>query len=132
MIEAMGRFFGALDSMPAGWRLWVIGLVLMNSITPLFFIGRREARVVVAVFLIQGAFMFWLFWMQGFTRLLGLAHLGWIGLIYYLWKSADWDHGPRAPWGIWLRALVTADAISLSIDIVDVLRFLVGERTPLR
>lgn len=132
MIEALGRFIGALGSMPAGWRLWVLGLVVMNSIIPLFFIGRRQARVVVAVFLIQGAFMFWLFRLQGFTRLLGLAHFGWIGLLYYLWRSADWESEPRAPWGIWLRALVTVDAISLAIDIADALRFLFGDWTPWR
>lgn len=131
MIEALGRFVVALDSLPAGWRLWVMGLVFMNLIVPMFFMGRREARIVIAVFLIQGAFMFWLFWMQGFTRLLGIAHLGWLGLIFYLWKAAAGNSGARTPWGIWLRSLLAADAVSLSIDIVDIIRFLLGERAPL-
>ncbi len=98
-------------------------MVMVNMIAPLIFIGRREARIVIAVFLAQGAFMLLLFWIQGFTRLLGLAHLGWIGLIYYLWMVVDWKSGERSSWGLWLRALVAMDAISLSIDIVDVIRF---------
>lgn len=109
-----------------------MGLVIVNMIAPMSFIGRREARVVIAVFLAQGAFMLLLFRMQGFTRLLGLAHIGWIGLIYYLWTGVDWKSGERSWRGIWLRALVAMDAVSLSIDIVDIFRFFLENTHSLR
>ncbi len=109
------------------WRLWIGALVLMNLISPLLFIDRSEARFVIAFFLAQGLLMYVLFELQGFTRLLGLAHFGWFGLIWFLWP-----HLPRfpadTPLGLWLRALLVLNAVSLAIDVMDVIRYARGER----
>lgn len=131
MIETIGQFLSALNQLPLGWRLWVGVLVLLNLVVPFFFSRKREAKVVIAVFLAQGTLMMGLFWAQGFTRLLGVAHFGWFWLLCPLWTGPLPNSESTTPWGLWLRAVVAADAVSLSIDVIDVVRYLLGERTAL-
>jgi hypothetical protein len=94
------------------------------------FPSRYEARVVVATFLAGALLMTLLTMATGFSRLLGLAHIVWFPLIYYLWNrtslvAADDAHG------IWLRLVILADVISLAIDVTDVGRYVAGERADL-
>lgn len=131
MIESLAQFLSALSRLPLGWRTWVGGLVLLNLAVPLFFFRRREAKIVIAVFLTQGTCMWSLFWAQGFTRLLGLAHFGWFWLLYRLWTGPLPASESATPWGLWLRAVFAADALSLCIDVVDIIRYLLGERSVL-
>lgn len=131
MIESLGQFLSALNQLRFGWRLWVGGLVLLNLAVPLVFFRRREAKVVIAVFLTQGTLMWGLFWAQGFTRLLGVAHFGWFWLLYRLWTGALPESESTTPQGLWLRAVFAADAVSLCIDVADVIRWLLGERMAL-
>ena len=58
--------------------------------------------------------------MTGFTRLLGLGHVLWFPLLFFLWGglgeilSTDW-------FGLWLRGLMLVNAISLVFDVIEVL-----------
>ncbi len=108
-------------------RLWLLLLVTANMVVPLFFLGRLEAQVVLATFVASIVLMLTLTANSGFTRLLGLGHVFWIPLLWFLWTRLD-----EAPidtfFGIWLRVLITLNALSLVIDLADVVRYIAGAR----
>ncbi|MBI3767240.1 MAG: hypothetical protein HY271_01970 [Deltaproteobacteria bacterium] len=68
--------------------------------------------------------------LTGFSRLLGLAHFFWFPLLYYLWTRTT-AISVEEPYGLWLRAVMIVDVISLAIDVTDVARYLAGERADL-
>lgn len=108
-------------------KLWVGLLVIFNMIIPLFFLERLEAQVVLATIMASMAVMTLITGTTGFTRLLGLGHIFWIPLLYFLGTHLD-QIPPDDGFGVWVRALMVINATSLVIDAVDVLRYLAGER----
>ena len=125
MLELMNQFQGSIATLHPAWQWWIKILGVMNLIVPLLFIKRKEARIAMGTILIQGAFMLFLFKLQGFTRLLGLAHFGWFGMIFYFCKQLK-EYPVQTPFGIWIRAVIAVDAISLLIDVTDVTRYILG------
>ncbi len=108
-------------------KLWVGLLVIFNMIIPLFFLDRLEAQVVLAAIMASMAVMTLITATTGFTRLLGLGHIFWVPLLYFLWTHLD-QIPPDDGFGVWVRALMVINATSLVIDAVDVFRYLAGER----
>lgn len=127
MLDAVIKFNKGLMKMPIPWRVWVLLLVLLNLVAPLFFLERAEARIVIAVFLVGALLMTLLTALTGFSRLLGLGHVLWFPLLYFLWTRLE-GAPADGPFGIWLRALMAINAVSLAIDATDVARYLAGER----
>ncbi len=108
-------------------KLWVGLLVIFNMIIPLFFLDRLEAQVVLAAIMASMALMTLITAATGFSRLLGLGHIFWIPLLFFLWTHLD-QIPPDDGFGVWVRALMVINATSLVIDAVDVFRYLAGER----
>ncbi len=108
-------------------RLWLLLLVAANMVIPLFFLGRLEAQLVLVAFLASIVFMTALTAISGFTRLLGLGHMFWIPLLWFLWTRLDGAPSDMF-FGLWLRVLITLNALSLVIDTADVIRYIAGER----
>ncbi len=108
-------------------KLWVGLLVIFNMIIPLFFLERLEAQVVLAAIMAIMLLMTLITATTGFSRLMGLGHIFWIPLLYFLWMSLD-QIPPDDGFGVWVRALMAINATSLVIDAVDVFRYLAGER----
>jgi len=108
-------------------KLWVGLLVIFNMIIPLFFLERLEAQVVLAAIMASMLLMTLITSTTGFSRLLGLGHIFWIPLLYFLGTHLD-QIPPDDGFGVWVRALMVINATSLVIDAVDVLRYLAGER----
>lgn len=106
---------------------WVTVLIVMNLLGPLFFLDRIEARVVLVVFLVAGTLMGLLTARAGFTRLLGLGHFVWFPLLAWLVPRVD-QFPAHEPYGLWVRGLIVVNALSLAIDVVDVIRYVRGER----
>lgn len=86
-----------------------------------------QLRVVLAALAASMMLMTFLTGLTGFTRLLGLGHIFWVPLLFFLWT-----HLGQIPandfYGIWIRLLMVINATSLVIDAVDVFRYLAGER----
>ena len=126
-MNAFVKFNKGMLGMPLPWQLWLMLLAVLNLVVPLFHLGRSEARVVLAVMLVNAVAMTLLTGLAGFTRLLGLGHFLWFPLLYYLWtRLGEIPAGDF--YGTWLRALMGANAISLVIDVVDVARYAAGDR----
>ena len=64
----------------------------------------------------------------GFTRIVGLGHIFWIPLLFFLGLRQNELLGNDL-FGIWMTVLITLNATSLVIDAVDVIRYLTGERS---
>ncbi len=116
-----------LMKMPVSWRLWLILLVLVNFVMPLFYLSRLEAQIVLGVAFVSLILMTVITAYVGYTRLLGLGHVLWIPLVYFLWTRLGSIPADDF-FGIWIRVLMTLNAISLVIDAIDVIRYIAGER----
>lgn len=126
-MRAFIKFNRGVMKMPVLVRLWLMLLVALNLVVPLFSLDRLEAQVVVVTFVASVMLMTVLTASLGFNRLLGLGHIFWIPLMYFLWLRLD-QIPVDEPFGLWIRALMVANAISLVIDTIDVTRYISGER----
>lgn len=113
--------------MPFYARLWVMLLVIASFIIPLFYLDGLEAKVILATFLVSAFMMTVLTALSGFSRLLGLGHFLWFPLLYFLWTRLNSIPADDL-FGNWLRLLMTLNAISLLIDVVDVGHYIAGDR----
>ena len=126
-MHAFIKFNKGIMKMPVHWQLWLVLLVSVNLVVPLFFLDRVEAQIIVIALLASALFMTILTGVSGFNRLLGLGHIFWIPLLYFLWTRLG--HVPADDFfGVWLRALMTLNAASLVVDVVDVIRYIAGDR----
>lgn len=126
-MRAFIKFNKGMMKSPIYVRLWLALLVTANMVVPLFFLGRLEAQVVLGTLLISMMLMTALTALSGFTRLLGLGHIFWFPMLYFLWTRLA-DIPANDFFGIWLRALMALNAVSLVLDVVDVTRYIAGDR----
>jgi hypothetical protein len=113
-----------------GWRLWMVLLQIVNLIGPLIFIGRTEAWVVLAGYAMAAAIIVSLHRRLGWVRLLGVGHFPWFLIVP--WVAVRYAaQAPSGIFGFWLLSVLVINGISLVIDVVDVVRFLSGERKPI-
>jgi Na+/melibiose symporter-like transporter len=92
-------------------------------------VAHVEARVAIAALLVSMALMTGLTARWGFSRILGLGHIvAWLPLLWFL--AARLSEAPAVDaFGFWIRTVIALNAASLAIDIVDVVRFLAGDRS---
>ncbi len=126
-MNAFVKLNKGIMKMPLRWQPWLMLLVTVNFLIPLFFINRLEAQIVLLTFVAGTMLMIFLTSISGFTRLLGLGHILWIPLLYFLWSHLS-ENPANEFFGIWIRVLMTLNALSLIIDAVDVVRYIAGER----
>ncbi len=121
------RFNRGMMRMPIYWQPWLLLLVTVNVVIPLFFMGRFEAQMVLGAMVVNIILMTLLTGLTGFSRLVGLGHYPWFPLLYLLWTQLD-----RIPaddfFGIWIRVLMVLNALSLVLDTVDAARYVAGDR----
>ena len=131
MLSAMKGFMGKLWMLSPGFRVWLGVLIVLNGVVPLWFLDHPEAWVAMAT--VHGGFLVGvvLFQRYGFTRLLGLMHAPWIVLLVLVWGAMG-QVPASDPFGLWLRVVFTLDAIELVFDAKDVIKYLAGDRQPVR
>ncbi len=125
--NAFIKFNKGVMKMPVHWKFWNMLLVIANLIVPLFFLNHLEGQVVLVTVLASMILMTTLTALSGFTRLLGLGHVFWIPLLYFLWIRLD-QIPANDLFGIWMRVLMALNAASLAIDASDVIRYIAGDR----
>ncbi len=123
-------FFKGLRTLAWPWQIWVALLVLLNGLVPLYFWDRIEAKAVLGAILAGAVIQGGIFAVRGFVRLLGAGHLVvWTPLLIWLFLRLE-TIGTTSLFGRWIVALLVIDGISWMIDLVDVGRYLAGDRTP--
>ena len=108
---------------------WIVLLLTVNMLLPLFFISTQEGQLVLAALVAGGLTQAAIFSSKGFVRLLGVGHIYWVALIPWLWIRLG-DLVPGEPVALWIMAVIGLDSVSLLIDVSDVTRYVRGERTP--
>lgn len=113
------------------WLLAWIGWMMMVNTASIGFLKNTEARFILGVWIPNGIGMTILAEVTGFTRLLGLSHvMWWTPLVIYLFlKRKDFDLSTI--YGKWLVVVLTTNCLSLVVDYLDVIRWLLGERDSL-
>ncbi len=114
---------------PLGWRLWLIWLMTLNT-AAFFFWSRIEGKVTALVWLANGTTMMAMYWIFGYTRILGLSHIiWWTPLLIWLIPRFR-QQRPAGVFGVWLGLVIVSDFASLVIDYLDVARFVLGDQAP--
>lgn len=107
-----------------GWIAWM-GMVNLGAIV---FLRHVQARWALAAFGSAAILMSILFEVNGFNRLLGLAHVVfWTPLVIYLLRQRP-GLEPGSPFRVWVTVLIATNSLSLVIDYCDVIRYLLGDR----
>ena len=137
MNETMPADLNTAIAMQAAWlQAWVLVLVIVNLAAALFLVARRDGKFSVRVealaillsFLAAGAAMGWLYEQVGYVRLLGLPHLV-FWLPVYVWLVIKFRRNEfTPPFKHYLVLYFLIAGISLVVDFVDVVRYLLGER----
>ena len=122
-------FSRTMLKLPKPWVAWVILLMMTNMILSLFYLGTSEGKVVLGAAVFGAILQTAIFSAKGFVRLLGIGHIAWVPMVYWLWTRLD-----LAPAGslfrYWLLTTIVLVILSLLIDTTDVIRYLRGERKP--
>ncbi len=126
-MKAFIKFNKGVLKMPVLWQIWLAVLVATNLVVPMFFLQRLEAQVVLGTFLASFALMTFLTGRYGFTRILGLGHILWVPMLAFLVARLG-DIPDNDAFGIWIRAVIVLNSLSLVIDAIDVIRYIAGDR----
>jgi len=109
-------------------RAWAVLLVAVNALSILF-IQSVYAQVALAAVTIGVIIMAVIHARLGYVRLLGIGHILWIPMLPWLvCELSNVDHDSWLYW--WLVCLIVLNSICLTVDTIDVVRFLRGERDP--
>ena len=128
-MQTMISFIRTILALPKPWVAWVMLLMVVNIVIPLYYSTTIEGQVVLVTALIGAVIQTAVFSRKGFVRLLGIGHILWVPMVLWLWGRLDL----AAPVGFfqsWLIAVVVLNTISLVIDATDVIRYWNGERNP--
>ncbi len=128
-MKTMISFTKTMFALPKPWVAWVMLLVVVNVVISLFYLTTIEAQVVLGAALIGFVIQIAIFSTQGFVRLLGIGHVLWVPMVFWLWSRLDLAP-PDSFFQSWLIIVVVLNTISLIIDATDVIRYWNGERDP--
>ncbi|MFN8544495.1 MAG: hypothetical protein U0807_09830 [Candidatus Binatia bacterium] len=113
---------------PLWLQAWIAWLGLVN-LAAILFLRQVQARWALAAFGGAAIFMSVLLTLNGFNRLLGLAHVVfWTPLVIYLVRQRP-RLEPGSAFSTWVTVLLATNSLSLVIDYVDVIRYVLGGRT---
>ena len=116
-----------LFKMPLPWKMWLSLLIAANVFVPLFYFQQLEAQIVLGTMAANMALMTFLTGHFGFTRILGLGHILWVPMLAFLVVRLG-DIPDNDAFGIWIRAVIVLNGISLAIDAIDFIRYIAGDR----
>ncbi len=128
-MSAMIDFLRTMLTLPKPWVAWVMLLMTVNMVIPMFYLYTPEGRVVLGAMMFGAALQTAIFSAKGFVRLLGIGHILWVPMIVWLWGRLDLAE-VGSFFRYWLLATMILNAVSLIIDAADVFRYARGEREP--
>ena len=125
----------AIAQQPMWIGVWLNWLFFGAFILPLALLIWRQSRLVAVITIAAGILgalsVYWLYERFGYVKLLGLPHvILWTPLALYLFRQIKRPEMPNWPRRIMWVILITI-LVSLAFDYVDVIRYILGNRTPL-
>ena len=125
----------AMATEPLWLRSWINVMVVTNLSAVLFVIGKETGRwrirpepiAIVVAFVAAAILMEQLYQGFGYVRLLGVAHLVCWGPVWLWILSRRREYEWRSLFGGYLRVYLLIAGISLLIDVIDVVRYGLGD-----
>jgi hypothetical protein len=127
-MKALVDFLKNIFKMPMASWPWMAGLPLIN-LSSIFFLPRTEAWVVLGTGLLAATIMTVLHAKLGYVRLLGIGHFVWIPMLIWLGFRLD-NILEGTLFRGWILTLMAMNTVSLLLDIIDLIRYLRGDRAP--
>ena len=123
----------ALETQPLWVQYWNYFMVFCIVLVPLSLLIWKQSRlaavIVVAASLLAGVGVYRIFDALGYVKLLGLPHIiVWTPLVWFLFRQIKRNDMPVWPRRIML-VVMAVFLVSLMFDYVDVVRYVLGERT---
>ena len=124
----------AIAAQPGWLQAWVMVLVLTHLVALRFVVRRGDGGklsprwrpiAILVSFFAAAALMSWLFGRTGYSRLLGVAHLVFWTPVW-LWVLRTRTDTDRPLLGRYFSLYLLIAGASLAIDLVDLLRYLLG------
>ena len=118
------------------WLLAYLMVLVAANLGAMFFIAKKtpqgwrpryEALAIVAAFLLAGEFMEYLYQQYGYVRLLGLAHIVFWTPVYAWIFTHRKDYAAYPYFSKFVPFYLVMAGISLTIDVIDLLRYALGE-----
>ncbi len=113
------------------WNLWVALVGGVNMEGGLVYIGAFEGQLALACLMLAFLIMWGIYVKKGFVRLLGLGHLVAWGPLMVWFSQALAGGSAEGAFKFWLISVIALNGISMVIDLVDVVRYSLGERQPM-
>jgi len=126
VLELFGIVLVRFRPVPRIWGTW---LIAVNSAS-LLFIGHIEAQVALGAVGVAALAQALIYQRKHFIRLLGLTHLVWIPMLAWMALRLDTIPKDEIAFRIWIITLIATNAVSLAIDALDAMRFVLGDRRP--
>lgn len=127
------------EAMAATVPLWLMSylyVLVAANLGAVFFIAKRteqgwrpryEAIAIIAAFLMASQFMDYLYGQYGYVRLLGLAHIVFWTPVYAWIFTHRKDYASAPYFYKFVIFYLVMAGISLTIDLIDVARYALGE-----
>ena len=133
-MEIFSQFYTEMTTNSPTWVLvWVNVTVAVLALSIAFSFGYREARWILLGVTLGMLGTIGAYALFGFTRLLGLGHiLFWTPTLIYIVTVRGWKTYHKTLFSRWLILAAIIIGISLAFDVVDLLRWILGERAPIR
>ena len=125
----------AMATEPMWLQLWIVALLVANLGAVFFVVGKSDGSwqvrtrpiAILLGFFAAAAIMNWLYGQYGYVRLLGLAHLiAWLPAYIYVLLGRR-EIGITTFYGKYIAFYIVIAGLSLIIDAVDVVRYLIGD-----
>jgi len=133
-MEIFSQFYTEMTTNSPTWVLvWVNAMVAVLALSIAFSFSYREARWILLGVTLGMLGTIGAYALFGFTRLLGLGHiLFWTPTLIYIVTVRGWKTYHKTLFSRWLILAAIIIGISLAFDVVDLLRWILGERAPIR
>lgn len=113
------KFFTELLAQPKIVVVWV-GYLMMINMASLLFWEIELSRIIFFTFLASSMLMMTLYSFFGFKKILGLGHILWLPLLFYIFSNLLIATGVFYSY---LLVLSISILISLFFDVIDVYKF---------
>jgi len=111
------------------WNYWMGLLILINIGGGLYYVRTIEGQLALVCIMVAFLIMWGIFVKRGFVRLLGIGHLiAWTPQVVWYTQMV----GDTAGWFYyWLMSAIVFNGLCLVIDMVDVVRYSMGDKQPI-
>lgn len=119
------RFFIELRHQQLWIVYWVYYLVILNFSSAIFW-NKPLAKVIFFTFIISASSIIGLYSRFGFEKIIGLGHIFWVPLLFFLLRQINYSIGK---YRIYLIVLTLSIIISLIFDTVDVWNYFTRKKS---